>query len=67
MRDVYGMCHDADILQSLLDLNGKIYEKEQRGERVQDPGLPDRVKDKSELISDDCVRLLDESKVKEKI
>ena len=58
VRDAYGMRHDADILQFLLDLNGKIYEKEQNGENVQAPGLPSKVKDKSVSVSDDCVRLL---------
>ena len=57
VRDAYGMRHDSDILQFLLDLNGKVYAKEQNGEKVQGPGLPDKIKDNSELVSDDCVSL----------
>lgn len=59
VRDAYGMRRDADILQFLLDLNGKVFEKEQNGEKVQGPGLPNKIKDKSELVSDDCVSLCD--------
>ena len=59
VRDAYGMRSDADILQFLLDLNGKVYEKEQKGERVQGPGLPDKIKDKNEFVSDDCVRMIE--------
>ena len=58
VRDAYGMRHNADILQFLLDLNSKVYEKEQNGEKVQGPGLPDKIKDKSELVSDDCVKVI---------
>ena len=58
VREAYGMRHDADILQFLLDLNGKVYEKEQNGEKVQGPGLPDKIKDKTELVSDDCVKMI---------
>ena len=56
VRDAYGMRHDADIPRFLLDLNEKVYEKEQKGEKVQGPGLPEKIKDKSELISSDCVK-----------
>jgi len=59
VRDAYGMRSDADILQFLLDLNGKVYEKEQNGERVQGPGLPDKIKNKNEFVSDDCVRMIE--------
>ncbi len=58
VRDAYGMRRDADVLQFLLDLNGKVYEKEQHGDKVQGPGLPDKIKDKSKLVSDDCIKLL---------
>lgn len=57
VRDAYGMRHDADILQFLFDLNKKVYEKEENGEFVQGPGLPEKIKDKSDLVSDDCVRM----------
>lgn len=58
VRDAYGMRRDADILQFLLDLNGKVFEKEKDGVKVQGPGLPDKIKDKSELVSDDCVKMI---------
>lgn len=58
VRDAYGMRHDADVLQFLLDLNGKVFEREQKGEKVQAPGLPGKIKDKSVFVSEDCVKLL---------
>jgi len=58
VRDAYGMRRDTDILQFLLDLNGKVYEKEQKEEKVQGPGLPDKIKDRTVVISDDCVNML---------
>lgn len=59
VRDAYGMRRDADILQFLLNLNEKVFEKEQNGEKVQGPGLPDKIKDKTEYVSTDCVRMED--------
>ena len=58
VRDAYGMRHDADILQFLLELNGKLYQKEQNDEIIQGPGLPSKTKDKSELVSEDCVKMI---------
>lgn len=58
VREAYGMPEGADVLQYLLALNVRIYAREQRGEKVQGPGLPEKIKDKSELISDDCVKIL---------
>ena len=57
VREAYGMAPNADILQYLLNLNSRMYEREQNGEFVQGPGLPDKIKDKSELVSDDCVKI----------
>lgn len=59
-REAYGMAPNADILQYLLNLNARLYEREQNGEFVQGPGLPDKIKDKSELVSDDCVKVNNE-------
>ena len=59
VRDAYGMRRDADILQFLLNLNEKVFEKEQNGEKVQGPGLPDKIKDGTEYVSTDCVRMED--------
>ena len=58
VREAYGMSGEADILQYLLNLNSRLFEKEQNGEFVQGPGLPDKIKDKSKLVSDDCVRVI---------
>lgn len=58
VRDAYGMRRDVEPLQFLLDLNSKVYGKEQNGEKVQGPGLPEKIKDKSGLVSDDCVRMI---------
>jgi len=58
VRDAYGMRHDADILQFLLELNGKLYQKEQNDEIIQGPGLPSKIKDKTELVSEDCVKMI---------
>ena len=58
VREAYGMHEGADVLQCLLALNALIYDREQRGEKVQGPGLPDKIKDKSKVVSDDCVRMV---------
>ena len=58
VREAYGMAPNADILQYLLNLNTRMYEREQNGDFVQGPGLPDKIKDKSELVSDDCVKMI---------
>lgn len=52
----YGFKANKDILQQLLDLNHVVAAKEAAGEKVQAPGLPKVVKDKSKFITDDCVR-----------
>lgn len=54
--DAYGFNPNDDLLKQLLDLNSIIYNKEQNGEEVQGPGIPKYYKDKSKLISDDCVQ-----------
>ena len=59
VQEAYGMRKDADTLQFLLNLNEKIYDKEQNGIKVQGPGLPDKISDKSNLITDDCVKMID--------
>lgn len=58
VREAYGIAPNADILQYLLNLNARMYEREQNGEFVQGPGLPDKIKDKSVLVSDDCVKMI---------
>lgn len=59
VREAYGMRPDTDNLQFLMDLNERLYEKEQKGEHVQGPGLPPKIKDKSGFVSKDCVRMED--------
>ena len=58
VREAYGVNMETDILQYLLNLNGRLYEREQRGESVQGPGLPNKVKDKSAVTSTDCVKMI---------
>ena len=58
VREAYGMSKDADTLQFLLNLNGRLYEKEKNGEEVQGPGLPNKIKDKSALVTEDCVQVI---------
>ena len=57
VREAYGMGR-AETLQYLLNLNDRLYEREQRGEPVQGPGLPSKVKDKSTVVSTDCVKMI---------
>ena len=58
VREAYGVNMETDILQYLLNVNGRLYEREQRGESVQGPGLPNKVKDKSAVTSTDCVKMI---------
>lgn len=58
VRDAYGMSREADIPQYLLNLNSRLFDKEQNGEIVQGPGLPGKIKDKSRLVSDDCIKMV---------
>ena len=59
VREAYGMRPETDSLQFIMDLNGKVYEKELRGEQVQGPGLPLKIKDKTGFVSEDYVRMED--------
>jgi len=53
----YGFDERDDLLEQLLSLNHQIAEREQKGEPVAAPGLPDWFENKKKLISDDCVRV----------
>ena len=55
VREAYGFKENKDILQQLLDLNFEVADKELKGEKVQAPGLPNFIADKSEFITKDCV------------
>jgi len=61
VMDAYGFMGESDdeILNQLLSLNLEVSAKETKGEKVQAPGLPDFVKDKTKFVSDDCVRFLE--------
>lgn len=53
----YGFGKRKDPLLQLLELNLKVAGKIKDGEKVQGPGLPKCVKNKSEFVSDDCIKL----------
>ncbi|WP_027727690.1 DNA methyltransferase [Treponema sp. C6A8] len=53
----YGIKDDDDILEFLLNLNYECHKKEESGKNITPPGLPSIIKNVSEYISDDCVRL----------
>lgn len=57
VREAYGMKKIDEILPFLLKLNHTLAEKEANGETIQGPGLPAFIKDASEFISDDCVKM----------
>lgn len=57
VREAYGMSRDADILKFLLNLNARLYEREQQGETIQGPGIPAKYKEKVNLVTTDCVRV----------
>lgn len=46
-----------DPLAFLLDLNQIVANKEDADEAVVCPGLPPAVKDKSKLVTDDCITM----------
>jgi len=52
----YSFSNDKDILKQLPELNLSLATKEENGENVQDPGLPDWIEHKEEFESEDCVR-----------
>jgi len=52
----YGFDETKDILEQLLALNYEVSEREQRGQTVQPPGLPEWFPEKEKLVSEDCVR-----------
>lgn len=57
VREAYGMKKKDEILPFLLKLNHTLAEKEANDETIQGPGLPSFIKDASEFISDDCVKM----------
>jgi hypothetical protein len=59
VREAYGMKAKEDSLKFLLELNFAVAEREAQGLTVVAPGLPPVVKNPSEFITDDCVRMPD--------
>lgn len=57
VRAAYGMKKSDDPLSFLLDLNEEVANREDSGELVVGPGLPPNVKDKSKLVTEDCIQL----------
>jgi hypothetical protein len=48
---------DANTLEFLFGLNQELAEKEATLQQVIGPGLPSVVKDASEFITEDCIRV----------
>ena len=57
VREAYSVGGSQDLLSFLLDLNQKVACDEAAGKKVLGPGMPATIKDKSELVTVDCVRL----------
>lgn len=57
VRDAYGIKKSDDPLAFLLDLNQAVANREDAGVAVVGPGLPPDVKDKSKLVTDDCISI----------
>ncbi len=53
----YGFGKRKDLLTQLLELNFEVASKIENGEAVQSPGLPKCVKNKTEFVSEDCVKM----------
>jgi hypothetical protein len=57
VRAAYGMKKSDDPLVFLLDLNQTVAEKEDVGAQVVGPGLPPVVKNRSKLVTQDCIQM----------
>ncbi|MCY7383357.1 MAG: N-6 DNA methylase [Microcoleus sp. CAN_BIN18] len=57
VREAYGMKAKDDPLKFLLELNFEVANRESQGLSVVAPGLPTVVKNASEFITNDCVRM----------
>lgn len=51
----YGFKKNTDLLSNMLELNLQLYEKEQSGENITGPGLPETFTSLDELFSDDFI------------
>ena len=59
VREAYGMKAKDDPLKFILELNFEVADRESQGLPVVAPGLPPVVKNTSEFITDDCVKMPD--------
>ena len=57
VREAYGMKAKEDPLKFLLELNFEVAAREAKGLPVVAPGLPPVVKNASEFITEDCVKM----------
>jgi len=57
VRAAYGMSKTQEPLSFLLDLNQSVIAAEKAKKPVTGPGLPSVVKDKTKLVSSDCVNM----------
>jgi hypothetical protein len=55
VREAYGMKEDDDPLKFLLNLNLALAKAEAAGKKIQGPGLPDFINDRSSYVTADCV------------
>lgn len=61
VKAAYGMADNNDILEFLLRLNQTVADCEKRGLPVTAPGLPPFITDKQSFVTDDCVRMIEDS------
>ena len=57
VRDAYGMSKMQDPLSFLLNLNRSVVAAEKAKKPVLGPGIPTNVKEKSKLVTSDCVSM----------
>jgi hypothetical protein len=58
VREAYGMPPKQNPLAFLLELNLELAACEEAGESIKAPGLPSTIKDETQFISDDCIRMV---------
>jgi hypothetical protein len=61
VRNAYGMKPGDDTLAFLLRLNQEVADRESQGLPVSGPGLPAFITDKKAFVTDDCVRMSENS------
>jgi hypothetical protein len=61
VRKTYGMAPTDEPLAFLLQLNSEAAAREERGESVRGPGLPDFISEPQSFISTDCIAMPDKT------